>query len=54
MWGYIDTNGNIAIPFEFEETRPVYDGKDWAKRDGLWGILDVEQSVSKYTIYIKE
>lgn len=54
MWGYIDTNGNIAIPFEFEETRPVYDGKGWAKRDGLWGILDVEQSVSKYTIYIKE
>lgn len=35
--------GETVIPFgEFEELRPVYNGKLWAKYDGYWGVLSLE------------
>ena len=41
-WKLCDTSGKIIIPFgEFEEIRPVFGGKCWAKKDGKWGVLKV-------------
>lgn len=39
--GYYDTKGNIAVPLEFEEARPVYEGKAWVKQNGLWGVVQL-------------
>lgn len=40
--GYIDLEGNIAVPFDFEETRSFDNGKAWVKQDGKWGIIELE------------
>lgn len=38
--GYYNTDGEEVIPCgEFEETRPVYNGKAWVKKDGKWGVI---------------
>lgn len=37
------TAGEELIPFgQFEQLLPVYEGKLWAKQNGLWGILRLE------------
>lgn len=41
-WELRDTNGNVVIPEgEFEALRPVFDGRCWAKKDGKWGVIEV-------------
>lgn len=36
-------SGEELIPFgQFEQLLPVFDGRLWAKQDGLWGILRLE------------
>ena len=42
MWELRDTTGKLAIPTgEFEEIRPVVDGKCWVKKDGKWGVIEL-------------
>ena len=42
-WELCDTSGQVIIPSgELEEIRPVFKGKCWAKKNGKWGILEVE------------
>lgn len=41
-WELRDIHGESVIPSGvFEELRPVYDGKCWAKKDGKWGVLKI-------------
>jgi len=45
----ITENGDTVIPFgEYEELRPVYENKLWAKHNGKWGVLllDEDNAVS--------
>lgn len=43
-WEMRDSDGELVIaPGIFEELRPVYDGKCWAKQDGRWGVLEMEK-----------
>lgn len=42
--GYIDNTGKEVIEFIFDETRPldVYTGYSWVKKDGKWGVIQIE------------
>jgi hypothetical protein len=39
-WGYIDTNNNILIGFNYEETTPFYEGLAFVKKDKKWGVIN--------------
>lgn len=52
-YGYYDKEGNVVIrPGEFEQARPVHNGRAWVRKDGLWGIIKlgevVEEEPTKY------
>ncbi len=41
--GYYDTEGNEVIPCgTFEEVRPVHNGLAWVKKDGKWGVIELD------------
>lgn len=43
-WELRDTYGNEIISMgEFEEIRPVYDGKCWVKKEGKWGVVQINK-----------
>lgn len=43
-WELRDVKGNIVIPpGEFQSIRPVYKGKCWVKKDGRWGVIQVQK-----------
>lgn len=52
-YGYYNTDGKEVIPCgEFEQARPVYDGKAWVKKDGKWGVISInEDNLSKIVDY---
>jgi len=39
VWGYIDTNGKIAIPFVFEAVRPFSEGFAAVCHERRWGYI---------------
>lgn len=39
-WGFIDRQGRLVIPAEYEETNGFAEGKAAVKLDGLWGVID--------------
>lgn len=44
-WELRDTEGKVVFPLGiFEAIRPVYDGRCWVKKDGKWGIIELENS----------
>lgn len=44
VWEMRDTDGKIAIPAgEFEEIRPPYRGKCWVKKNGKWGVIELQE-----------
>lgn len=44
-WEIRDTSGNSVIPGgEFEAIRPVFDGRCWVKKDGKWGVIQVNKT----------
>lgn len=49
--GYYDTQGNEVIPCgTFEDVRPVHNGLAWVKKDGKWGVIqleDIEPEIEK-------
>ncbi len=52
-YGYYDKDGNVVVrPGEFEQARPVHNGRAWVRKDGLWGIIKlgeiVEDEPTKY------
>lgn len=39
-WGFIDREGQTAIPFEFEEVKDFHNGYAAVRRGGKWGFID--------------
>ncbi len=55
VWELRDTEGNLLIdPGVFEEIRPVYDGKCWVKQNGLWGVIELENTADEEGDYPEE
>lgn len=53
--GYYDTKGNEVIPCgTFEEVRPVHNGLAWVKKDGKWGVIQLEDIEPETTTSTKE
>lgn len=45
-WSLCDVEGNTVIKEGmFEEIRPVYENRCWVKKDGLWGVIELEGTV---------
>ncbi len=46
QYALYDTSGNCIIDFgEYEELRPVYQDKLWAKQNGKWGVLQLNRQL---------
>jgi len=43
-WGFVDTNGGIAVPFIFDHVASTDGDTAFVKLNGLYGILDVKAS----------
>lgn len=43
--GYIDTSGNMVIPFEYEDGSGFYQGASMVKKNGLWGFINRNNEV---------
>ena len=53
--GYYDTQGNEVIPCgTFEEVRPVHNGLAWVKKDGKWGVIQLEDIEPETTTFTEE
>lgn len=53
--GYYDTQGNEVIPCgTFEEVRPVHNGLAWVKKDGKWGVIELEDIETETTTSTEE
>ncbi|MGN1443972.1 MAG: WG repeat-containing protein, partial [Acutalibacteraceae bacterium] len=52
-WGYVDANGDDATEYEFEDATPFKNGRAWAKKDGKWGIIEIEEMANAYEQYEK-
>lgn len=45
-YGYYDIEGNCIVrPGEFEQARPVHNGKAWVRYNGLWGIIQIGEII---------
>lgn len=41
-FGFIDTYGNVVIPFIYDDVRRFSNGVAWTVKDGKWGLIDVD------------
>lgn len=40
--GYYNSRGEEVVPIgEFEQARPIYNGRGWVKKDGRWGVINL-------------
>jgi len=44
-WGYVDTEGNLAIVCQFEDARSFSNGYAAICRNGKWGYIDMEGNI---------
>ncbi len=45
---YFDSNGNCIVPTgEFEQARPVLNGRAWVKQNGYWGVVNIGKIVEE-------
>lgn len=45
-YAYYDKNGECVVNVgEFEQARPVHNGRAWVKKNGLWGIIQLGEIV---------
>lgn len=50
-FGLVDEDNKLIIPFEYDNLHLVRDGRLWAKKDGKWGLIDMDQSIlANFTI----
>ncbi|MCL2548779.1 MAG: WG repeat-containing protein [Symbiobacteriaceae bacterium] len=45
LWGIMDFEGNVLLPFEYDQVKTFSEGLIWVKQDGLWGLVDAEFNV---------
>lgn len=43
-WGYIDKNGNLAIPLQYDRAMDFREGKAAVLKDGKWGYIEKDGS----------
>lgn len=49
-YGYYDIDGNCVVKSgEFEQARPVHNGRAWVRKDGLWGVIQLGEIVEDET-----
>ncbi|MGD9560058.1 MAG: WG repeat-containing protein [Oscillospiraceae bacterium] len=41
-YGFIDTQGKLVVPLEFDGASHVYQGRAWVQQDGLWGQITID------------
>lgn len=46
-WGYIDENGNEVTDIIFEDASMLYQGKAYVSVDGVYGIIDLTQTLQQ-------
>ena len=51
LWGFINSQGQIIIPFEYEEIFYPVDGLIRCKKNGLWGFIDKQGKIVVPFIY---
>ena len=47
-WGFIDINGNVAIPFLFEHIVRIDDDSAFARYNGRYGILNIPLTIANF------
>ena len=47
-WGFIDKNGNVAIPFLFEHIVRIDDDSAFARYNGRYGILNIPLTIANF------
>ncbi|MFC4291416.1 WG repeat-containing protein [Sphingorhabdus arenilitoris] len=45
LFGLVDEKNKVIIPFEYDNLNLVRDGRLWAKKDGKWGLIGIDQSI---------
>jgi len=45
LWGFIDEEGNVIVPLEFNEVSDFYNGLAWVRQEHRWGIIDGDGNV---------
>ena len=45
-WGYLDGNGEIRIPLEYQKVSRFYEGLAAVKKDGKWGCINPKGEVA--------
>jgi len=45
LFGAVDMDGNVCVPFAYEDILPYHDGFIAVKKDGLWGYVDGKGTV---------
>ena len=46
LWGVVDTNGNIVIPYMFEDLTLINENTAFARFNGAYGILDISENLN--------
>jgi len=52
MWGLIDTNGNVAIPFMFEHVVRIDNDTAFARYNGKYGIINIPLTIANFMTQI--
>ena len=45
LWAVVDVNGNVVIPYIFEDLTIIDANTAFAKINGAYGILDISDSI---------
>lgn len=47
-YGYYDIEGNCVVRTgEFEQARPVHNGRAWVRKNGLWGVIKLGEIIEE-------
>ena len=45
-YSYYDMEGNCVVSQgEFEQARPLHNGKAWVRKNGLWGVIQIGETI---------
>ena len=47
-YGYYNIDGECVVsPGEFEQARPVHNGRAWVRKNGMWGIIQLGEIIEE-------
>ena len=53
-WGFIDEEGNEVTDFVFTDASSLYDGKSWVAVDGIYGVINLVETLKQNIRITKE